>query len=64
MIRAGVDPALLDQIVWWRIDDLWMWAVDALVVYVRVAADRTGVDVPEICNCLARRRGIQLGTPS
>jgi len=64
MIRAGVDPDLLDEIVWWRIDDLWMWAVDALVVYVRVAADRTGVDVAEICERLARRRGIDLGTPN
>jgi hypothetical protein len=64
MIRAGVDPGLLDEIVWWRIDDLWMWAVDALVVYVRVAADRTGVDVAEICERLARRRRVDLGTPN
>ena len=43
MIRAGVDPGLLDEAAWWRADDLWMWSLDALVVYVRVAADRTGV---------------------
>ena len=64
MIRAGVDPGLLDQIVWCRIDDLWMWAVDALVVHARVAADRAGVDLAEICECLAWRRGVDLGTPN
>ena len=42
MIRAGVDPGLLDEAGWWRADDLWMWSLDAFVVYVRVAADRTG----------------------
>ena len=62
MIRAGVDPGLLDEVVWWRTDDLWMWAVDALVVYVRVAADRTGVEVAEICGRLARRHGAELDT--
>ncbi len=64
MIRAGVDPGLLDEIVWWRIDDLWMWAVDALAIYVLVAADRTGLEVGEICLRLARRRGVDLGTPN
>ncbi len=60
LIRAGVDPGLLDEAAWWRVDDLWMWAVDALVVYVRVAADRTGVEVGEICERIAHRRGIEL----
>lgn len=26
MIRAGVDPGLLDEVAWWRSDDLW-WGV-------------------------------------
>jgi hypothetical protein len=64
MIRAGVDPGLLDEVAWWRLDDLWMWAVDALVIYVRVAADRTAVQVGQICERLAQRRGIDLGTPN
>jgi hypothetical protein len=32
MIRAGVDPGVLDKVIWWRNDDLWIWAVDSLVV--------------------------------
>lgn len=38
MIRAGVDPDVLGEITWWRTDDLWLWALDALVVYVGIAA--------------------------
>ena len=55
---------MLDEVAWWRIDDLWMWAVDALVIYVRVAADRTAAEVGQICERLAQRRGIDLGTPN
>ena len=64
MIRAGVDPGLLDEVVWWQGDDLWVWALDALAVYVRAAADRTGFTVAEICERLARRHGVDLGTPN
>jgi hypothetical protein len=30
MARAGIDPGLLDEVSWWRTDDLWFWALDAL----------------------------------
>jgi hypothetical protein len=26
MVRAGVDPGLLDEVSWWCTDDLWFWA--------------------------------------
>jgi hypothetical protein len=64
MVRAGVDPGLLDEVIWWRSDDLWVWALEALVVYVRVAADRTGLRGGDICELLARRHGIDLDTPN
>jgi hypothetical protein len=64
MIRAGVDPGLLDEVIWWQSDDLWVWALDALVVYSRVAAERTGVPIAEICKRLARRRGVELDLPN
>jgi hypothetical protein len=64
MIRAGVDPGLLDEVIWWQSDDLWVWALDALAIYVRVAADRTGLPTASICERLARRHGIDLETPS
>jgi hypothetical protein len=64
MTRAGVDPGLLDEVIWWQSDDLWVWALDALAVYVRVAADRTGLSVKEVCERLAQRHGVDLGAPT
>ena len=29
MVRAEVDPPLLDEVSWWRTDDLWFWALEA-----------------------------------
>jgi len=64
MIRAGVDPGLLDEVVWWQGDDLWVWALDALAVYVRAAADRTGLSTADICERIAQRGGVDLNTPN
>ena len=44
----------------WRTDDVWFWALEALVVYVQVVADRTGEPIKTICRRLADRR---LGKP-
>ena len=60
MIRAGVDPDLLGEVSWWHTDDLWMWALDALVLYVRVAAERTGEPVASLCQRLAARHAVEL----
>ena len=35
MVRAGVHPGLLDEIIWWQSDDFWVWALDALAVCTR-----------------------------
>jgi hypothetical protein len=64
MMRGGVGPGLLDEIVWWQTDDLWVWALDALAVYVRVAADRTGLTVADVCEWLARRQNVDLSAAS
>jgi hypothetical protein len=26
MLHGGVDPGLLDEVQWWRSDDLWYWS--------------------------------------
>jgi hypothetical protein len=64
MIRAGVDPGLLDEVIWWRTDDLWFWALEALVTYVRAAAERTDENVSVICGRIAGRHGVQLAAVS
>lgn len=60
MVRGGVDPGLLDEVSWWRTDDLWFWALDALVVYLRVAAERTGAPINVVCEQVANRHGVAL----
>lgn len=60
MIRGGVQPDLLEDAAWWRADDLWVWALEALHVYVQVAAEWTGVTPAEICSQLAARSEVTL----
>jgi hypothetical protein len=61
MIRAGVNPDLLDEADGWGIDDIWEFAFYALVLYRRVAAERTGRPLNDIATALAQRRGVDLG---
>ena len=63
MIRAGVYPDLLDEADGWGIDDMWKFAFYAVVVYGRVAAERTGRTLDDIAAALAERRGLELGKP-
>jgi len=61
MIRAGVYPDLLDEACGWGIEDMWTYAFYALVLYGRVAAERTGQPLEGVASALAERRGIDLG---
>jgi hypothetical protein len=61
MIRAGIYPDLLDEAYWWGIDDMWEYAFFALVLYGRVAAERTGRPLETVATAIAERRGIDLG---
>jgi hypothetical protein len=63
MIRAGVYPDLVDEAYGWGTDDMWEYAFYALVLYGRMAAERTGRSVDGIASALAERRGIELGEP-
>ena len=60
MLHGGVDPGLLDEILWWQTDDVWYWSLEALVAYVRAAADRTGHSAESICRRLAEDHGVTL----
>ena len=62
MIRAGIYPDLLDEADGWGIEDMWRYAFYALVVYVRIAAERTGRSLEEVVGALAVRRGLKLET--
>jgi len=58
MIRAGVYPDLLDEAYGWGIDDMWEYAFYALVLYARVAAERTGRSPESVAVAISKRRGI------
>ena len=60
MLHGGVDPGLLDEVQWWRTDDVWYWSLEALATYVRAAADRTGQSVESICRRIAKEHDITL----
>jgi hypothetical protein len=60
MVRAGVDPGLLEEVSWWRSDDLWFWALEALVTYVRAAAEHGAETIPVICGRIASRSNVEL----
>ncbi len=46
LIAAGAEP---EDTGWWSLDDLWRHALDAVVVFVRVAAERRGTSVEDVC---------------
>jgi hypothetical protein len=58
MVRAGVEPGLLDEVSWWRTDDLWFWSLQALVTYVRAAAEPSAKSVSVICVRIASRHDV------
>ena len=61
MIRGGVYPDLLGEISWWRNNDLWWYAFYALVIYLRIAAERTDRPIEAVAQALAVRRGVEIG---
>jgi hypothetical protein len=53
-MRGGTDPDLLDEVAWWQADDFWQYALFATVAYIRAAAHRADVPVPQACRELAQ----------
>jgi hypothetical protein len=53
-LRGGAEPDLLDEIAWWQTDDFWQYALFATVAYIRAAASRAGMPVPQVCDELIR----------
>jgi hypothetical protein len=52
MIHGGVYPDLLDDAAWWQADDLWTYSFFAFLIYVRVAAERTGQSAEEVARSI------------
>ncbi len=60
MMHGGVEPDLLGEVTWWSSDDLWLWSLYALIIYLRVAAERTATPIQAVCEALAARHGVNI----
>ncbi len=49
LIASGVEP---EDTSWWNVDNLWSYAFDAVVAYVRAASERRQVPIATICEAL------------
>jgi hypothetical protein len=59
-LRGGLAPDLVGEIRWWQADDYWEFALYALVLYIRAAAERLDTPVTTVCRMLAKRHGLAL----
>lgn len=58
--RAGLEPDLLDEIIWWRTDDYWRYALYAAVAIIRACSARSHIAVPEFVERLAHIHSLEL----
>ncbi len=58
-MRGGLQPDLLSDAGWWQIP-LWQYAVCAVVIYSRAAAERLAAPVAEFVQRIAARHGLEL----
>ncbi len=58
-LRGGLLPDLLREAGGWD-TGLWTYAISAVVLYTRAAADRLGQTVPEVAVEIADRLGLEL----
>ena len=58
-MRGGLQPDLLSDAGWWQ-TPLWQYAVYAVVIYSRAAAECVAVSVAEIALRIAARHGLEL----
>ena len=58
-MRGGLQPELLSDAGWWQ-TPLWQYAVFAVVIYSRAAAERLAVPVGEVTRRIAARHSLKL----
>jgi hypothetical protein len=58
-MRGGLQPDLSSDAGWWQ-TPLWRYAVFAVVVYSRAAAERLAVPVDEVAQRIAARHNLEL----
>jgi hypothetical protein len=59
-LRGGLEPELLDEVVWWGESEYWRYALYAAVALLRACADRSDTTVAEFVERLASRHRLRL----
>ena len=59
-LRGGLEPDLLDEVMWWHADDYWRYALYAAVALIRAAADHQAISVAELVQQLGAHHDIVL----
>ena len=59
-LAGGLEPDLLDEVVWWGTDDFWRYALLATVALIRASAAARQVPVEDVVAELALRRSVKL----
>ena len=59
-LRGGLEPDLLDEVMWWQADDYWRYALYAAVAMIRAAADHQGIPVTQLVEQLGAHHDIVL----
>lgn len=59
-VRGGLEPDLLDEVIWWQTDDYWRYALYGAVALIRAGAGRQGVTVARLVEQLAELHGVAL----
>ena len=62
--RGGIDPDLLDEVIWWRTDDFWFYALAAAAAIIRASAAKQDVPVADLMGALALELDIDLTVAS
>jgi hypothetical protein len=62
-VAGGLEPDLLDEVVWWGTDEFWRYGLLAAVAIIRASAERREVTVSQIVAELADRHGVALSDP-
>jgi hypothetical protein len=59
-VRGGLEPDLLDEVVWWYTGDYRRYALYAAVALIRAGADRQSITIARMVEQLADRSGVTL----
>ena len=59
-LHGGIVPDYDAAAIWWQVQDLEFYAIQAAAIMIRIAAERTGRPVASICGERAASHGMKL----